>query len=135
MVDVDEFKKYNDLYGHVEGDSCLKRVAASLLTAARRPEDVVARYGGEEIVLLLPNTDAQGAQVVAEAARAAVFALKIAHAASPKGYVSVSLGGTARIPRTADDGQALLKAADAALYEAKHLGRNKVSIVADLVAV
>lgn len=128
MIDVDEFKKYNDHYGHVEGDECLRRVAAALRTAAQRPHDVVARYGGEEMVLLLPQTDAHGAMLVAEAAREAVARLNIAHAASALGRVTVSIGVASLVPNAADTESALLKAADAALYASKHHGRNRVSV-------
>ncbi|WP_326537888.1 GGDEF domain-containing protein [Pseudorhodoferax sp.] len=128
MVDVDEFKKYNDHYGHVEGDECLRRVAAALRASVKRPEDVVARYGGEEMVLLLPHTDALGATLVAEAARVAVAGMDIPHAAVVAGKVTISVGVAAWVPGQQDTEQALLKAADAALYEAKHEGRNRVHL-------
>lgn len=128
MVDVDDFKKYNDAYGHVEGDACLARVAAALNAVVRRPEDFAARYGGEEMVLLLRGTDAGGAAAVAEAARQAVAALDIAHAGSAHGRVSISLGVAATVPGAAETPASLLKAADAALYEAKRRGRNRVQV-------
>ncbi|WP_082497862.1 GGDEF domain-containing protein [Pseudorhodoferax sp. Leaf267] len=126
MVDVDEFKKYNDHYGHVEGDQCLKRVAEALSATAQRPIDLVARYGGEEMVLLLPGTDAAGAVLLAQAARRAVVDQNIPHVATALGKVSVSLGVAACMPGPADTPNALLKAADAALYQAKKNGRNRV---------
>jgi diguanylate cyclase (GGDEF)-like protein len=92
MVDVDEFKKYNDLYGHLGGDDCLQRIAQALRTAVLRSTDLVARYGGEEMVLLLPGTDADGALEVAQRARLAVVDLQIPHAAAVLGTVSISLG-------------------------------------------
>lgn len=126
MVDVDDFKKYNDRYGHVEGDACLKQVARALTTAVRRPEDMAARYGGEEMVLLLRQTERDGASQVAETARLAVAALGIPHADSAAGHVSVSLGVASLVPGPDDTPAQLLKAADAALYEAKRGGRNRV---------
>lgn len=123
MVDVDEFKKYNDLYGHLEGDECLRRVARTLRATVRRSE-LVARYGGEEMVLLLPATDAEGALEVAQRARLAVIDLQIPHAASALGQVSVSLGVAAEIPSPCSTPFELLKAADEALYLAKQEGRN-----------
>ncbi|CAN7651902.1 diguanylate cyclase [Pseudorhodoferax sp. LjRoot39] len=128
MVDVDDFKKYNDHYGHVEGDECLRRVAAALRATVQRPEDFVARYGGEEMVLLLPQTDQLGATMVAEAARTAVAAMDIPHAAVVAGKVTISLGVAAMVPGQQDSAPALLKAADAALYEAKRKGRNQVAV-------
>ncbi|KQP35874.1 diguanylate cyclase [Pseudorhodoferax sp. Leaf274] len=130
MVDVDAFKKYNDHYGHVEGDECLRRVSAALRATVKRPEDFVARYGGEEMVLLLPQTDVLGATMVAEAARTAVAAMDIPHAAVVAGKVTISLGVAAAVPGPQDTEQALLKAADAALYEAKRKGRNQVGVSA-----
>lgn len=128
MVDVDDFKKYNDHYGHVEGDECLRRVAAALRATVKRPQDTVARYGGEEMVMLLPQTDVLGATLVAEAARVAVAAMDIAHAAVVAGKVTISLGVASAVPGPQDSEQALIKAADAALYEAKRRGRNRVHV-------
>ena len=128
MVDVDEFKKYNDHYGHVGGDDCLRRVASALRSAVARPDDMLARYGGEELVFLLPGTDAAGAAKVAEVARQAVLAARIAHAGAAAGLVSVSLGVASWVPAAPDTSEALLKAADQALYDAKHGGRNRVVV-------
>jgi diguanylate cyclase (GGDEF)-like protein len=126
MVDVDQFKLYNDSYGHGQGDRCLKQIADALVAVVHRPEDVVARYGGEEMVMLLPFTDAAGADRVAQAARAAVLQLQIPHAASAHGVVSVSLGVAAVVPTAASSAEALLREADLALYKAKSNGRNQV---------
>jgi diguanylate cyclase (GGDEF)-like protein len=127
MIDVDHFKAYNDLYGHPQGDRCLQQVAQAVQAAARRPRDFVARYGGEEIAMILPDTDAQGAEVVAETARAAVAALDLAHAGSDIGYVSISAGVAVHVPGVAlQRSQDLLGAADGALYRAKKAGRNTV---------
>lgn len=126
MVDVDEFKKYNDSQGHVAGDDCLRQIAAALRASIKRPSDFVARYGGEEMVMLLPHTDAAGATRIADGARAAVAALALPHPASRLGHVTLSMGVASWVPAPDEDGQALLQAADAALYAAKHGGRNAV---------
>lgn len=128
MVDVDEFKKYNDLYGHLEGDDCLRRVSQALRSAVWRSSDLVARYGGEEMVLLLPATDAAGALEVAQRARLAVADLQIPHAASALGTVSVSLGVASGVPQPGSTPFELLRAADEALYLAKQEGRNTVRV-------
>ncbi|WPB55370.1 sensor domain-containing diguanylate cyclase [Xylophilus sp. GOD-11R] len=125
MVDVDEFKKYNDRYGHVAGDECLRQVAQAVRSAIHRPEDLVARYGGEEMALLLPETDEAGARHVAEAARLAVQALRIPHAGSIHTIVTISLGVAARTPLAQEQPASLVKVADRALYRAKELGRNR----------
>lgn len=128
LFDVDFFKKYNDFFGHLSGDECLRQVAKALEASVRRPEDMVARYGGEEFVIVLPETDAAGAALVASAARAAVRALQIAHPQSPFECVTVS-GGLACCDWTdgaPDSAQDLLASADAALYAAKQAGRNTV---------
>jgi diguanylate cyclase (GGDEF)-like protein len=126
MCDVDFFKKYNDRYGHVAGDDCLRKVAGAIGAGARRPGDLAARYGGEEFALILPDTDLAGATTVAEAIRAAVAALALEHADSPTGKVSVSLGVVAGRADTETDG-AWVEAADRLLYEAKAGGRNRVA--------
>ncbi|MBN1614865.1 MAG: GGDEF domain-containing protein, partial [Deltaproteobacteria bacterium] len=129
MCDIDFFKKYNDLYGHQAGDSCLRDVAQTLQGCAVRPGDFAARYGGEEFVVVLPGTPAEGAHHIAEQIRTAVRKLAIRHAASEiDSFVTLSLGvaqGSASQETTA---QAVLEAADAALYEAKRQGRNRVVI-------
>jgi diguanylate cyclase (GGDEF)-like protein len=129
MIDVDFFKRFNDLYGHPEGDRCLQMIAQALQSASRRPGDFVARYGGEEMVVLLPETDLAGARVVAESMRRAVLELDIPHEGNPAGLVTISAGIATREPgypvRCADD---LLKSADTALYRAKEEGRNRVCI-------
>src|SRR4051812_15660511 len=128
MLDVDHFKAYNDLYGHPGGDYCLSRVAAVLRETLNRPGDVAARYGGEEFATVLPGTDLAGAAVVAEAMRAGVAALGMVHAGSPKHRrVTVSLGVAALAPGPLMAEDELVKAADQALYRAKHEGRNRVA--------
>jgi diguanylate cyclase (GGDEF)-like protein len=126
MVDVDLFKPYNDRYGHLEGDRCLKAVAQALKHTAREGMDFVARFGGEEFVVLAPAADAAQAVAVAERIRDAVAALREPHADSPHGVVTVSIGAASFAADAATRASALLDAADAALYQAKRLGRNRV---------
>jgi len=127
LCDVDSFKAYNDHYGHQAGDECLKKIAGALRTCCRRPADLAARYGGEEFALILPDTELNSAAQIAEAARNAVMGLKIPHRLSrAASYASISggiavLGGDAGMTV-----QQLTAAADAALYRAKHLGRNQM---------
>ncbi|MCS0588876.1 diguanylate cyclase [Massilia norwichensis] len=125
LCDVDFFKKYNDRYGHVGGDDCLRRVAAAIAAGARRPGDLAARYGGEEFAVLLPDTTLEGARTVAEAIRTTIAGLAIEHADSPAGRVGMSLGVVAGTPG-AEAGSAWIEAADRLLYEAKSGGRDQV---------
>jgi len=127
MVDVDHFKAYNDLYGHLRGDDCLRRIAGALGTEIRLNTDVLARYGGEEFVAVLPGLDRDGCLGVAERMRAAVFALSLRHdGAEGTGRVTVSIGVAARPAEQSLTVTQLLVEADAALYEAKREGRNRV---------
>lgn len=126
MVDIDRFKAYNDRYGHQAGDECLKQVASALRAGARRPADVVARYGGEEMSLVLPDTDQQGAWALAEQLRKSVRGLEIAHAGSEKRLVTVSLGVATLEPGSSVTAMELVRRADAALYIAKDAGRDRV---------
>ncbi|MDU4959583.1 MAG: diguanylate cyclase [Sporomusaceae bacterium] len=127
MIDVDFFKRYNDHYGHVAGDRCLKAIARTLKKALRRPADFCARYGGEEFAIILPSTDAKGAGGLLENIRASIKALAIAHAYSPIAtVVTVSIGFAAVHPPAAGlTAEALLRRADQALYEAKQSGRDR----------
>ncbi|MEP7312205.1 MAG: diguanylate cyclase [Pseudomonadota bacterium] len=129
MIDIDCFKKYNDLYGHQTGDECLARVAAAIHDCARTT-DLVARYGGEEFVILLPGTDLAAARQVVERVRANVAALAVPHADSSYGIVTLSLGVASLVPArddtATDAAERLLRIADEALYEAKQAGRNRV---------
>jgi diguanylate cyclase (GGDEF)-like protein len=126
MADVDHFKSYNDRYGHLAGDDCLKRVCAALASAVNRPADLVARYGGEEFALLLPETDAT-AGLIAERCRELVAALGIPHEGSPVApVVTISCGFASLRPQVGNEPKRLIAAADAALYQAKHSGRNRV---------
>jgi len=130
IVDIDRFKRFNDVYGHQAGDNCLKTVAQAVSTVARRPADLPARYEGEEMVLLLPGTDAEGAAKVAERLRSAIEALALPHSGNaPKRVVTVSIGTATLHPGPeAPDRRydSLVSLADHALYNAKRQGRNKV---------
>lgn len=127
IMDIDNFKLFNDYYGHPLGDDCLKKVAATLMKHTHRPEDLVARLGGEEFSILLPNTDSFGATMRAEQYRSAIEELKIHQAGnSPLPYVTVSIGVGTVIAHAHDDSKGLLQAADDALYRAKRQGRNQV---------
>ncbi|MBX3189660.1 MAG: GGDEF domain-containing protein [Labilithrix sp.] len=129
LCDVDCFKPYNDSYGHLAGDECLRKVAAALNRAPRRAGDLVARYGGEEFAFVLPSTDAAGARAVAERARALVSGLEIPHGASVAAEVVTLSIGVASIEVVAGaDPADLLRQADVALYEAKEGGRNRVAV-------
>lgn len=126
LIDVDQFKLYNDHYGHLQGDECLRRVANCLVAGLRALVDLAARYGGEEFVLVLPETDLPGTHAVAERTRARVAALCEPHAVSIHGVVTISIGIAAFVPTDDATTAEWLKAADAALYEAKQQGRNRV---------
>ena len=126
MIDIDHFKRLNDHYGHVAGDACLQSVAKVFAACVNNSTDLVARFGGEEFVILLPGADLDGAVIVAERVRDAVDNLGIAHAASPIGHVTVSIGAASAHPRPDISPQTLIEAADANLYEAKNRGRNTV---------
>ncbi len=127
MIDIDWFKKYNDLYGHQAGDACLARVASVLKGSARRPSDLVARYGGEEFIVISADTDTDQAGKLADALRGAVAELGIPHAESLHGKITISIGFAADVPDQENGGDALLKRADMALYRAKDAGRNRVA--------
>lgn len=126
MIDLDHFKDFNDLYGHDAGDRCLKAVAATLREHVRRPQDLVGRFGGEEFAILLPHTPISDAFDLAERVRQAVFDLEIRHDKSSHTRVTVSVGCSAAIPVAGAEPKELLRAADAALYQAKKVGRNRV---------
>jgi diguanylate cyclase (GGDEF)-like protein len=128
MVDIDQFKLYNDRYGHVGGDACLRRVAQTIGAAVRPASDLAARYGGEEFALVLPLTDEAGAQALGERLRAKVAALQLEHASSALGFVSISIGVASWTPAPQDRVEQLVEAADAALYQSKAEGRNRVTL-------
>ena len=130
LLDVDFFKKYNDTYGHQQGDRCLIAIAETMQKIIRRPGDLAARYGGEEFAIILPNTHEEGAKLIAERVRRGIQDLKITHSASEvSGYVSISLGLVTLVPDHARDNQGpnpFVQSADQALYHAKEQGRNRV---------
>ncbi|MEO0971675.1 MAG: diguanylate cyclase [Pseudomonadota bacterium] len=129
LVDVDQFKPFNDRYGHLQGDDALRSVCDALAAIVTRPGDELARFGGEEIAALLPETDLEGARRVAERMREAVLALQIPHAGSEVGVVTVSIGVASHVPEPSpSDVGPLVFAADAALYRAKRGGRNRVEV-------
>lgn len=126
MLDVDYFKRFNDLYGHADGDVCLYRVAQAIQATLKRPADLAARYGGEEFTVLLPDTDSRGASQIANDILEAIRALNLEHADHPAGKVTASAGVAVGSPAV-DDTTALgiLKSADAYLYVAKNTGRDR----------
>lgn len=128
ILDIDNFKLFNDHYGHPMGDDCLRQVASTFIKNTQRPEDLVARLGGEEFAILLPNTDNTGATLRAEHYRTAVKNLKIQHAAnSPIPFITVSVGAGTVIAHASNHLLSdLFQAADNALYLAKKQGRNQV---------
>jgi diguanylate cyclase (GGDEF)-like protein/PAS domain S-box-containing protein len=128
LIDIDFFKEYNDALGHVAGDDCLREVARLLLKAtARRPRDLVSRYGGEEFAVLLPETDVAAAQRMAEQCRRAVQDAAILHPRSKTApHVTVSLGVSSITPQDCDDAKSFLNEVDKLLYKAKDAGRNRV---------
>ena len=129
MIDIDCFKAFNDTYGHQAGDDCLKTVADALALQVKRPTDLVARFGGEEFVAVLPDTGCEGALLLAEQMRAAVAALGIRHDASlSEGVVTVSVGVATALRDGYPTPEALVSAADRALYGAKKGGRNRVEM-------
>ena len=124
VIDVDHFKAFNDRYGHLAGDDCLRSIAKALATAARRPLDLVARFGGEEFVVLLFDTLLSGALDVAEEVRRSIEELKIPHEGCARGVVTVSIGVYSMTPGRATDPKRLIATADSALYAAKEHNRN-----------
>jgi len=128
LIDVDYFKEYNDLYGHLPGDVCLKRIAAAVKSTLRRDPDLAARFGGEEFVVLLPLTEISGAESVARKILADVCSLAIPHADSPFGIVTVSIGATSWTSGPPLNTNVMIEHADRALYRAKDRGRNTFEI-------
>lgn len=129
MIDVDRFKQFNDRYGHPSGDECLKKIAGVLKGTSGRVSDMAARYGGEELAVLLPETDVFGAQMIAERIRVQIEALAIPHTANPGDVVTISAGVSAMRPTLREsDPYMLVQTADKALYEAKAQGRNRVCL-------
>ncbi|QGG48547.1 diguanylate cyclase domain-containing protein [Heliorestis convoluta] len=127
MLDIDHFKAYNDSYGHLGGDECLKEISRILNKKVRRPGDLVCRYGGEEFAIVLPETNLHGAEVLAENIRKSIEQRKIFHNSSPiHNVVTVSVGVATKIPQLITSWNDLILSADQALYKAKNQGRNRV---------
>jgi diguanylate cyclase (GGDEF)-like protein len=129
LIDVDHFKKFNDCYGHLQGDDCLRSVAQVLAQSVSRPGELVARYGGEEFALILPNTNGSDAVRLAERMRAAIIACNIEHADSALGYLTISIGVASLTPHANALPETLTHAADEALYMAKNGGRNQTVLI------
>ena len=126
MIDVDHFKLFNDHYGHPAGDACLKKVSQAIRSCLHRTSDILGRYGGEEFIVLLPETDAKGAMRVAQAISEALEQLQHRHDVSPtSNFVTASIGGATCLRTTGHDLEELIKNADRALYKAKRAGRNR----------
>ncbi|MDY0107152.1 MAG: diguanylate cyclase [Giesbergeria sp.] len=126
MIDVDWFKAYNDHFGHLAGDECLRHIARVLAASVRRPGDLVARYGGEEFAFFAPATDSAGVVEIARNIQEALHQLALAHPGAPGGLVTVSIGVAALVPTPGEGPDVLLRRADAALYRAKSEGRNRI---------
>jgi diguanylate cyclase (GGDEF)-like protein len=126
MIDVDYFKKYNDHYGHLEGDICLKKISKAILDCLKRPMDFAARYGGEEMAVVLPFTQKKGAISQAKKILAAIRQLALPHADSPFPHVTASIGISTMVPSSGQKPDLILAQADQALYQAKEAGRNRV---------
>jgi diguanylate cyclase (GGDEF)-like protein len=135
LIDVDHFKKFNDHYGHLAGDGCLRALGRILSTHARRPADLAARYGGEEFAVLLPNTGPDGCAEVGEEIRRALHDLAILHAHNPPArLVTASVGAATSLPsQTTADCSTLVAAADRALYAAKDGGRDRLVMAGQVV--
>lgn len=128
MADIDDFKAYNDSYGHLAGDEVLKQVGAVMRGLAKRSTDLAARFGGEEFAIVMPLTPAQGARQVAQALCEAVAALRLTHGGASTGsHVSISVGFACLAPQRGELSSSLIEAADVALYQAKHRGKNQVA--------
>lgn len=125
IIDIDFFKEYNDFYGHLQGDDCLKQVATTLNNVATRSRDFFGRFGGEEFVMLLPETDENAAWALAERCRQSLFTKQIPHANSKVSQLlTISLGVSTMIPSQDDEHNELISRADKQLYQAKQKGRN-----------
>ncbi len=127
LLDIDYFKQYNDSYGHIQGDDCLKRVAKTLSSSATRSKDFIARFGGEEFVLVLPETDEKAAKKVAERCRKLIFKEQIPHDSSLVSHVlTISIGVASMTPGHQDEVLAFVEEVDRRLYLAKESGRNRI---------
>ncbi|WP_372810288.1 GGDEF domain-containing protein, partial [Pseudoalteromonas nigrifaciens] len=125
LMDIDYFKQYNDIYGHVEGDVVLHLVAQTIANSLQRPSDFVARYGGEEFVVVLPHTNEEGARCVAEKIKNNIYGLGVLHKYSEFEFVTISIGG-ATLLQSDEGNMDILQRADKKMYAAKAQGRNTV---------
>ncbi len=130
LIDIDYFKQYNDTFGHLEGDDCLKKVATTLHQCCRRPTDIAARYGGEEFAMILPETDQEGIWYVANLVQDKIKTLCIDHPAAENGFLTISIGGAVDLEGSHSPEQ-LIKLADNMLYQAKNTGRNQTNITSE----
>ena len=129
MIDIDHFKLYNDHYGHLAGDECLKAVCKVVHSRLKRSPDLLARYGGEELAVILSDTNEEGALAVARVLLDALWDMDLPHAASPvAGRVTVSIGVATLVPEPRMGAHELVDAADRALYMAKDAGRNRLYV-------
>lgn len=129
MIDIDHFKLYNDTYGHLAGDDCLKQIADALRDSLKRPYDLAARFGGEEFACVIPETNINDALFIAKRIKNNIDSLKLEHKSSPVSpFVTVSIGGVTKIPDQLDKHNEMLQKADEALYKAKQNGRNQILI-------
>jgi diguanylate cyclase (GGDEF)-like protein len=128
LIDIDNFKIFNDTYGHMEGDRCIQIVSMAIDNTLKRPSDLLARYGGEELVCLLPGVDREGTRKIMEDIRVSVEALSIPHTGNEAGVVTISLGGISMVPEADSQTSTWIKNADKKLYEAKNAGRNRIAI-------
>jgi len=130
MIDIDHFKRYNDRHGHLAGDDCLRRVAELLSSGLRRADEMLARYGGEELAAVVPEAGGEEIRDLADSLRRRVEEAALLHGDSPLAeVVTVSIGGAVAVPTAGDKLDRLLAAADSALYAAKQEGRNRVETV------
>ncbi|MGC8924948.1 diguanylate cyclase [Calditerrivibrio sp.] len=129
VIDIDYFKLYNDTYGHLAGDDCLKSIACAIKDSLKRPYDLVARFGGEEFACVIPETSYDDALMIAGRIKSNISNLRLEHKASTiSPYVTVSIGGVCGIPTEMDEHFKMLERADEALYKAKQFGRNQIVI-------
>lgn len=129
FIDIDSFKNYNDTYGHLTGDECLRKVALTLHHMVNRPDDLVARYGGEEFAIILPDTTKDGVEIIAEKCRNAIEEMQVEHRSSTvDNVVTISIGGITLVPDGSKNQNEIIQLADDALYQAKQNGRNCIVI-------
>ncbi|MFL9926309.1 sensor domain-containing diguanylate cyclase [Herbaspirillum lusitanum] len=129
LIDVDNFKLYNDVYGHAKGDDCLKHIALAIQSCQRRPRDLAARYGGEEFALILPDCDLDSAITLAHTLRQRIADQRLPHSGSRGGFVTVSIGISSLQPvRKSDNALELIESTDQALYQAKKNGRDRIEV-------